>query len=629
LGLSALAFLLPGASAALLRRVVKGTGKVGDLSRIVKATGELSPAQRKALTGSDEALERFLKNGDASQLPASVRGAGEVGEASVRSGFKTPFGPRAAQVGGKAYHFMGIDAQTGQLILQRSGAQGFSLPVNRLPGAKIGDEVVFEGNKYLVESSRAGKYWVLRPNAGEMTIQRSLAAFGEAGIEVRLASRTNDEVFRVRQAADGSLFARQLDAAGRPAGAEFAVRAEDLVPRFVREQNMILGDVVLDAQAVKNGRIANQFDLRFADVKPAAGRVIDARRGLGSASVEAITNAGQSSLLDQVRVAVNAAQPGERLSINVLRFDSFDDAAGAVTSRGRAAQELIESTLDAAERGVKVDLVTNPTVPIQGRVLPETWARFERQIQAGNIRLQEFRGADAGLNVGEVFNHSKTFVFPERGKMLVSTNPVWIDKNKLDTTVTVTGDAVKMYTEYMDLLRAGTVNSRRYELVDGLRARGVLLNDPITASYNLPAGQFGLIHDATKSLDIMVSDLRDPKIAQLLVDKAKSGVDVKMTVRGLDPASREVLEQAIRQNPGLKLDVRLLETAPYYHGNFVAADGAEAVVGTSYFWRNQQDNLTTSSYEMGVVLSGENARTFLRQADEMKRITGPGDPLGR
>ncbi|MEM6453603.1 MAG: peptidoglycan-binding protein [Acidobacteriota bacterium] len=613
------------------------------------------------------------------------------GDPVVTTAYAVPLGPEPVRINDQPYHLLGVDPGSGDLVLRNSEAQPLRVTRDDLAhqnrgdadfdasAARNGDTVTYEGRPYTVEQA-GGRFVSLRPEVDNPTVQVPLSDI-DGGLQVRLESDPN-ALYRLEDSGDAGWQATPIDADGNATGETRSVTPDEVMGRFVPVQdNIPLMDAAeVDAQKFANDQVNNGSAVRF-DAPLATDRVIDPRRGIGTADVQDVNTGDQSSLLNQVADQIRQTEPGDRIVLNTLRFDTEGGDNNA------AAQNVIDATIEAAENGSPVTLVTNPTVPVQEYVTPETWSRMQPLVENGTISLREGLGDNADASLGE-FNHSKTFVFPDSDTMIVSTNPVWIDKGKIDTNITVTGEGVQQYQDYVEnYLSTGRVDEGRYQVVDQMRENGILVNDPITGSYNVAEGYFSAINDAQQGVDMYISDLRSESTAQLLVDKAETGVPVNLRVRGIDEPSQQVLLEAMRANPDLPLTVGVImpkvETAGnaqqlvdlaesgmpitmdvnkiepeaqavidaaraknpdlplelnvvdeplnYYHGNYVIADGqtdrAEVVVGTAYFWDNQQSNALTPSYEMGLSLTGEDARSFIDQAEQMVETTQPAVPF--
>ncbi|KAH8680328.1 hypothetical protein BGZ61DRAFT_282258, partial [Ilyonectria robusta] len=233
-----------------------------------------------------------------------------------------------------------------------------------------------------------------------------------------------------------------------------------------------------------------------------------------------------------------------------------------------------------------------------------------------HIQVDTFTGADGPTR--QVM-HAKGIVIDDR--VLFSTGAVmdtW-PINKADFSIELPPTAAISFRRYTDeAIRGDASPERRAELAAELASHGVVINDPVAGLTYISRVQDALIRGAARELMVSLSELVDPVMTEMLLDRVASGVDVTIQVRELDPVSIRLLTDALARYPNLHLeDSSWWEPRP--HWNAIIADGSTAYLGTSYLWPTQRNMLHQGrSLENGVLLNGDAAVSVRKQIDELR-----------
>ncbi|KAH7176855.1 hypothetical protein EDB81DRAFT_675843 [Dactylonectria macrodidyma] len=237
-------------------------------------------------------------------------------------------------------------------------------------------------------------------------------------------------------------------------------------------------------------------------------------------------------------------------------------------------------------------------------------------LRDNNIHVDTFTGADGPTR--QVM-HAKGIVIDDG--VLFSTGAVmdtW-PINKADFSIELPAPAAMSFRRYTDeAIRGDASPERRAELAAELASQGVLINDPVAGLTYISRAQDALIRGASCKLMVSISELVDPAMTQMLLDRVASGVDVTIQVRELDPVSIRLLNDACSRYPNLHLeDSSWWEPRPHF--NAIIADGSTAYLGTSYLWPTQRNMLHHGrSLENGVLLKGDAAASVGKQIDELR-----------
>lgn len=244
---------------------------------------------------------------------------------------------------------------------------------------------------------------------------------------------------------------------------------------------------------------------------------------------------------------------------------------------------------------------------------------FRNYIQVlddNHIHVDTFTGADGPTR--QVM-HAKGIVIDDQ--VLFSTGAVmdtW-PINKADFSIELPPTAAVSFQRYTDeAIRGDASPERRAELAAELASHGVVINDPVAGLTYISRVQDALIRGASRELMVSLSELVDPVMTEMLLDRVASGVDVTIQVRELDPVSIRLLTDALARYPNLHLeDSSWWEPRP--HWNAIIADGSTAYLGTSYLWPTQRNMLHQGrSLENGVLLNGDAAVSVRKQIDELR-----------
>lgn len=233
-----------------------------------------------------------------------------------------------------------------------------------------------------------------------------------------------------------------------------------------------------------------------------------------------------------------------------------------------------------------------------------------------DIRVNMFTGADGPTR--QVV-HGKAVIIDNQ--VLFSTGAIMDTRpiNKADFSIELPPGAATLFSHYTDkAIHGEATNELRAALASELAKLGVVINDPVASLPWITRAQDALIRGAQHSLILNISELVDPTMAQLLIDRAASGVDVILQVRQVDPKSALLLADGkMRCSNLLVEDTSWWEPRPHF--NAIIADGRSAYLGSSYLWPTQCHMVHQGrSFENGVLLCGDATTRLIEQLDNLR-----------
>ncbi|KAH6967775.1 hypothetical protein BKA56DRAFT_597165 [Ilyonectria sp. MPI-CAGE-AT-0026] len=301
-----------------------------------------------------------------------------------------------------------------------------------------------------------------------------------------------------------------------------------------------------------------------------------------------------------------AREKPRRLTLLNLSMSNQGDARGVLS----ALVDFRRQNPDA-----EMAIVVSKLGPTDFQETP-AFRNYIQILDDNHIQVDTFTGADGPTR--QVM-HAKGIVIDDR--VLFSTGAVmdtW-PINKADFSIELPPTAAVSFRRYTDeAIRGDASPERRAELAAELASHGVVINDPVAGLTYISRVQDALIRGAARELMVSLSELVDPVMTEMLLDRVASGVDVTIQVRELDPVSIRLLTDALARYPNLHLeDSSWWEPRP--HWNAIIADGSTAYLGTSYLWPTQRNMLHQGrSLENGVLLNGDAAISVRKQIDELR-----------
>ncbi|KAJ5142520.1 uncharacterized protein N7515_001307 [Penicillium bovifimosum] len=241
---------------------------------------------------------------------------------------------------------------------------------------------------------------------------------------------------------------------------------------------------------------------------------------------------------------------------------------------------------------------------------------FLKSLENHSIRINMFATSDGQKR--QVI-HGKAIVIDNQ--VLFSTGAVMDTRpiNKADFSIGLPAAAATMFRHYTDRAIHGEANDElRARLASELASLGVIINDPVANLPWITRAQDALIRGARRKIILHISELVDPIMTQMLIDRAASGVDVTLQVREVDPKSALLLADARRCCSNLQVeDTSWWEPRPHF--NVIIADGSFAYLGSSYIWPTQCHMVHQGrSFENGVLLSGDAIASLIQQLGDLR-----------
>ena len=539
------------------------------------------------------------------------------GSVDTPAGLAVPIGPKSIDHDSRTWHLDGV-GNDGHIVMRPTdsvevliSSKDFSRDLNGTP--EPGSTVEYNGQQYEVRHVSADGA-VLQPvNSGERT-RVPISEVG--GFEGYIAGQ--DGVWTIREE-NGQLVATPADGGPampiQPGDVEPTFLTADIEARFEDDgQQHGIGPMDVHNSVLRTVREQNGLALQSDGSGPPENGVLDPRRGIGSAQdVRDVTIDSSSTILNQLADRLNAGEGPVDLHMRRLR-NEHDSPKAKTNAEARA---VIEALLQRADNGDPVTIYfgNDQHHGLDREMSPDLRDRLTNH---ENVRIL----MDPTEGTGDPYNHVKTTVIGgDDPTVTLATGPV-DTLQKVESAITLGGEAATLYAEYVDLMTNEDMSPRRREVLEQLAARGVAVNDPLMGKYYAAESHVGLLSDSDVAVTMWVKELINPEVAQRIVERAESGVEMDITFRSVDPASEAILRQALERNPDLPLNLRRLDTK--WHGNAtfgLSSNGQmQGYVGTNYLWTNQSSNQVTSAgYENGVVLGGNDAwRTY----DQMRERAG-------
>ncbi|QSQ17535.1 hypothetical protein [Myxococcus landrumensis] len=495
-------------------------------------------------------------------------------------------------------------AKDKELLVPMSDAGSVSVTFN------TGDHAPSGRHTYSLGAMRYDSF-LLTPQEPARTKEVPLKSLGK--VEARLSGREMEGVYTLEATANGGIQATGMDKEGHSGTS--AIQPSAVAGRYVLVPAPDFGGMVaLDA-----------FNFREAQARATAATnptegsrpISDPLIGTLPKTVRAQVDRGTASLQHIKKLLDDPAATGP---VTLFNVDLGIGGKGATEEGNKQAQAVLDSLVAYRTR--------NPDAPMQVIADERMWNNREMNKEL-TTRLQ-----DAGIDI--VFprttakpriNHSKGACVGER---VVLTTAAVVPKTttKSDVTTELPPEAAGLYRDYLNLtFKTGDFSTEDKEklqsLVTGLAKHGVVVNDPMTKSPLVARAMDGLITGAARSLRFLGSELKDEATTHKLIERAKTGVQVLIQYREIDPQSESLLKAAMKDLPNLKQE-KVDDWKPYPHFNALIADDSQAYVGTAYLWPNQLSMAHHGlSHESGVVLGEDSTKDLLRQFDDLEARTRP------
>jgi hypothetical protein len=500
-------------------------------------------------------------------------------------------GTRKVSYQGQEYTLKGTDSSTDwggsakHFVLEGNGQQ-VKVPLDRA------EDITFRFNKgggeYSLGAMRHGVI-KLNPTAAADVVEVPAHSLGR--FQARLKGRELEGVYELSPGAGGKLQATGVDRQG--VQRTFEVTPDQVAGRYVDVDSPDFGTSFKVDAFAKAEADARSTSVRTGGPLP----VSDPALGSLPSTVRSHMDAGRTSLR---RMEELLRDPTVKGDVDVFNI-AFND--------GGEARAITDALLDYRKR--------NPDARMRIVAYEPSWGSFPNHQELSR------KLADARIDVQFPPRQTTRQVIHAKGiaagdRVLFSTAAV-IDKTtkKLDVSTPLPPEAARTFKRYLDVaMNEGTPQARQ-QLLAELAQQGVLVNDPIARVPYTARAMDALISGATKSLRFTGSELRDVNTTRKLIDLAARKVDVHIQFREMDAVSRQLLGDAQKLYPNLRVE-DVNDWAPYPHFNLVAADGQQAYVGTAYLWSNQLNMVQHGiSYENGVLMGPEATKDLLRQLEDL------------
>jgi hypothetical protein len=427
--------------------------------------------------------------------------------------------------------------------------------------------------------------------------------------QARLKGRELEGAYDIERLPTGQLRATGVDRKG--VLRTFDVRPDDIASRYVRVQSPDFGrQVKVDAFTHREATLR-----ATAERAPGTRPLRDPAFGTLPTTVTPRMDPGGTSLQRMVDVLRDPKTKGD---VTVFNIGFSADGPEKL---------MRDALLEYRQR--------NPGAKIRVMVYEPSWGSFPNN----RLKLDPlFSHPDVNIQVVFPPRQSTRTVIHAKGlvagdRVVLSTAAV-IEKTlkKLDVTTELPPQAAGAYKRYMELVASrGSNRVERQKLLGELAKHGVVVNDPVVRAPYVARAIDSLVTGANRSIRFTGSELRDVATTRKLIAQASRGLDVHIQYREIDPASKRLLQFAQKKYPNLKVE-DVTNWKPYPHFNAVVADDQQVYVGTAYLWSNQLKMVQHGvSYENGVLLDGDSAKSFLRQlrdfeSDEWVRNGGRPPP---
>lgn len=428
--------------------------------------------------------------------------------------------------------------------------------------------------------------------------------------EARLRDRELDGPYTIKMEDGGQLSATGISYSG--AQQSVVIEPAEVAPRYETVMSLDFGaHFDVDAFLYREDQLRGQATI--ISTNPNGGRVLDPLLGvLQSDTFPLLTNGAkhlavfEQFIRDHTPPETSSDGAPRQLTVFNLSMSNQGDAGG-----------VLDALLDFRIQNphAEMSIVASKLGPTEFQESPE-YGKYLKVLADHDIRVDMFTTPEGGTR--QVM-HAKGILIDAH--VLFSTGAVMDTKpiDKADFSIELPPTAAKAFQGYMhEAIHNNATDERRAELASELASLGVVINDPVAGLTYISRAQDALIRGASRELIVSISELVDPTMTQILIDRAAHGVDILLQVREVDPTSLALLAQAILRYSNLRVeDTSWWEPRPHY--NIIVADGDSAYLGTSYLWPTQCHMVHQGrSLENGVLLQGDATANMLMQLDHLR-----------
>ena len=395
------------------------------------------------------------------------------------------------------------------------------------------------------------------------------------------------------------------------------VNPEDVAPRYVKLFSLDFGaSFNVDSFLFHEDKIRTQSqvaDPSFSEAWPAHDPLFGILPEGRGGTMPDLTNGANHLRVFERFIRNNTIRPlnatsPRRLTILNLSMSNQGDASC-----------ILDALVDFRRHNptANICIVVSKLGPTEFQGTPE-FHRFIDILTRNQIQVNDYTSKDA--HTRQVM-HGKAIVIDQR--VLFSTGAVMDTRpiDKADFALELPGPAAIAFSRYVDEAILGSVTpANRAELAAELAVLGVVINDPVLGLTYVSRAQDALIRRARHNLLISMSELVDPEITKLIIQRATSAskVNISIQVRELDPISARLLATFLPHIPNLRVeDSSGWEPRP--HWNIIVADGEIGYVGSSYLWTTQRNMIHQGrSFENGVVLADKAVKKVCSQIEQLR-----------
>lgn len=428
--------------------------------------------------------------------------------------------------------------------------------------------------------------------------------------EARLRDRELDGPYTIKMEDGGQLSATGISYSG--AQQSVVIEPAEVAPRYETVMSLDFGaHFDVDVFLYREDQLRGQATI--ISTNPNGGRVLDPLLGvLQSDTFPLLTNGAkhlavfEQFIRDHTPPETSSDGAPRQLTVFNLSMSNQGDAGG-----------VLDALLDFRIQNphAEMSIVASKLGPTEFQESPE-YGKYLKVLADHDIRVDMFTTPEGGTR--QVM-HAKGILIDAH--VLFSTGAVMDTKpiDKADFSIELPPTAAKAFQGYMhEAIHNNATDEHRAELASELASLGVVINDPVAGLTYISRAQDALIRGASRELIVSISELVDPTMTQILIDRAAHGVDILLQVREVDPTSLALLAQAILRYSNLRVeDTSWWEPRPHY--NIIVADGDSAYLGTSYLWPTQCHMVHQGrSLENGVLLQGDATANMLMQLDHLR-----------
>jgi predicted glycosyltransferase len=278
-----------------------------------------------------------------------------------------------------------------------------------------------------------------------------------------------------------------------------------------------------------------------------------------------VSQAGYNTVLDLLAARARAVLvpfAAERETEQLLRAELLAAIKGATTSIHMTmylltSTEITNALVAAKKKGLEVKAVLNQTFPSGGGSNATPFATLKN----GGVDVVYAPAA-------YTYTHEKCFILDGKEAWIMTMNATVTSSTANREYLAVDHDPGDIQ-EAEQIFQADFANK-------AITPIGNLLVAPVNAQGKLVA----LIGTATKTIDLEGEEFSDSKIVDALVQRAKSGVKVRVVVAS--GSSSTSLAHAIATVKACGVAV-VAQSNPYIHAKALVVDGARAYVGSENF----------------------------------------------